>query len=289
MAGDESLDEAVRIAFEALMRPPVQLAIAEARVTSRCMQGRGFRYPAAEALDRVPSATPSRLGGLGRPLHLEEATRVGYGFRISPRPGTDPVERASGRYLSSLSHAEQAAYQHALAPDGSRGVRVELSGGLVVGAASQGCVAEARKAVYGSVQTFLRLAHVASEVPRVADAAMRHRRVRAAVRAYSGCMAGKGIPVGTPMLAVKLAEERFGGTRPEIGPVSDAERDMAVADAICQQRTGVNEAIDDAVIDAASWWLRDEAPRLLELAALQGNAVESAREILEHAADHDGS
>src|SRR5262245_11808802 len=108
-----SLDTAVRLAFEGLMRPPVQLAAAEQTARARCLERRGFRYPAAEVLQPVSSVTPPRLGGLGRPLHLEEARSVGYGFRISPRPGSDPIDQATSGYLSSLSQNERDAYQRA--------------------------------------------------------------------------------------------------------------------------------------------------------------------------------
>jgi hypothetical protein len=64
---------------------------------------------------------------------------------------------------------------------------------------------------------------------------------------------------------------------------------MAVADAGCQESTGINEAIDDAVIDAASGRINDQASTLVELAALQRKALDSAKKILERAADHGGS
>lgn len=281
MAGNTSVDAPVRRAFEALMRPPVQLAAAEAVATARCMERRGFRYPTAAAMVPIRAVTPRRLGGLGRPLQVEEAESEGYGFRITPRPGTDPTDQVQSHYISSLSPSEREDYHRALAPEGGLSVQVELPAGMVVGAAAAGCVAWAREVVYGSVETYLRLAYVANEVPHVADAAIAHGRVRAALRAYATCMAGKGIPVKTPMLAVQLAEQRFGGTRPAAGPVSEEEREMAVADAICQQNTGINEAIDDAVVETAASWINGEASRLLGLAAQQHQALERANKLLD--------
>lgn len=280
MSGGPGIEFGTRAAIVALLKVPVELAWAEARATDLCMRRTGFRYPVYEAF-RPAVVSPPRLGGLGRPIDVVEAERVGYGSLIRPLPGTDPLERAEADFLASLTPAERRAYHKSLVPSSSSSVQVQLSNGVTVGASDRGCLAKAREAVYGSVETFLRLTSVVNEVPAVGDAVMRDHRVRTALKVYADGMAAQSIPVKTPLLAVRLAEQRFGGTRPATGPVSDDERAMAVADATCQGNSHINRAIDDAVLDALAGWIDEHEPRILALAGLQRAALDNAKSILD--------
>ena len=124
---------------------------------------------------------------------------------MTPLPGSDPIENAERTYPASLDPAQRRASHSALVNE-SRQVTVKLSAGLVVGAATAGCIAQARQVLFGSVERFLRIVYLRNELPRglaVADA-----RVQQA----SGCnpaIDDADVAAGTPWILAN--EERILG------------------------------------------------------------------------------
>lgn len=276
----EGVRPAVRAAIVAVAETPVALVWAEAKATADCMKRAGFEYPPYAVFQPVSETTGS-FGGFAPKLTVTWAELHGYEGRISMRedPRLDPGA-ATDAYLATLTEGERDRYRATLNDEGSPLVTLKLPDGTEVGAYSAGCVAEGRKAVYGSVRAYLRLFYYPQQVARFGEEALADGSVRDALSRYAACMRDAGYEVESPSEAADLAEQRFGGTRSVGSEPSDEERAMAVADARCQEASRFHEALDAALVRAASGWLKDHEGEILALADLQRDALARAEEIL---------
>jgi hypothetical protein len=265
-----------------LLNHPPELLWAERKVTAECMAKQGFRYPPYE-LGRRTDPEDSNLAGVAL-LTVPEAQQRGYGLHISSSPDPQALDpdAATAQYLATLTPAEQQRYHTVLDP-GRAQAEVELSGGVRASASIEGCVAEGRAHVYGSVENFLKLFYLPQGIRQFSEQALRAPAVTEARRAYARCMRSAGYRVESPADALDLARTNFGTTRTAEGTVSDAERGMAVADATCQAEADLHRVIDDALVQAGSAWLNEHEGEILGLADLQREALDRARLVLESA------
>jgi len=280
-AAAEPVRPAVKAAIVSLAEGSADLEWAEAKATAECMAGAGFRYPPYEVFQPSPGAT-GRFGGFQSQLTVEEAQAHGYEGRITMKGEArlDP-SAALNAYVSTLTEADRARYWQLLNGQDSPTVSLRLPDGAEVAASSRGCVAQARKEVYGSVLNYLRLFYFPQQVNQFGEQAESDPAVRRALERYASCMRGAGYDVGSPADATRLAQERFGSTRAPGSPPTDAERAMGVADARCQAASSVHRALDAALISAASAWLNQHEGEILALADIRRRAMVRAKRILE--------
>jgi hypothetical protein len=237
----------------------------------------GFRYPPMENYMPV-SETTSSLVGIPGPLDVSAAQLRGYGPEIGSSPGATDPETALQEYLAGLTANQQATFTSAEHGDG-REVTITTPDGVVASAAADGCIADARKAVYGSVEDFLRLQYQPQAVYSLVSGVENTPEVQAAAQEYSQLMAQSGYDLANPAEARVLARQNF-GSRGMNDPASDEERAMAVADAKAQKASQVYEVLAEAAVaKAADWLVRNEA-LLVELAEIQAASLERAGAII---------
>ncbi len=263
-----------------LSSPPRLLAQAEAGLVAQCMARAGLRYIPWETWAQRTFGPPMRLGGLGAPLPLETARENGYAELIDRVPEEDDPDTTLAQYLASLSDGGLDNYFRHLDPESSPEARITLHSGARVGAATTGCVAEARRHMYGSVARFLEIHNFQNELMGRRTEVDADLRVERASATYRLLMRDAGHVVADTADARRQANERFGNTRRLSDPVSEDELGLALVDAGCQQSSGINEATEEALIDVVSAWLIDNDPRIRALHDAMGEAVARARAVL---------
>ncbi len=267
-----------KAAVVALLDRPPELYWAQAKTTAACMQAAGFRWPLYEFFTPMP-ARRKTLAGVPGPLDPAVAREIGYGSDVGQpsQTGGDPdVEH--DRYVASLSKEQRRAFYRAKYGSDAE-VAVTTPDGVGVSANVDGCIAEGRAAVYGSVEDYLLIEYVPQGIRLESGRALKARGVTAAAREYSRLMADAGYRVANPGEARVLARQRF-GSRPLTGPASAEEKAMAVADARAQAESGVYEAITQASVVQASAWLASNEQLLVELAEIKAESLVRAGKII---------
>lgn len=249
-----------------LLNPPAILGWAEEAAVAACVRRRGLPYDVGPYVPDIRA--PVTLAG--RPLSVRYARRFGYGSSAAVARGVKQGTRGE-----SLG----AEMRRALEPAGAPRVRVRLPGGYVASAARHGCIAEARRTVYGSVRDFL-LVTYGPQIVRLRllahlEEALQTPRVRQAAADYAACMARAGYRIRTPRAASRIGARRFGGD-PDVSP---AERRLAVADATCQEHSQVYGAISLALTDLGEDVLVRRGPFVERLVEVVRAAVSRAGRI----------
>lgn len=264
----------VRDEVAALNADSRYLGHVESVLVSRCMREAGFRYP-VEKLDRPVVPRDESYG-----LSVSEARRSGYVTQshILSIPAEDQSylpEREAGRRQWHLAQS---------GPDDAPGVEVDsalMNGRL--GTSSRGCLADARRALYGTLETAILRSFVAGNARNVAEREAGHDPSVTALDAlWSACMAGAGRPGLTdPGHAMSQARKLADGTQAAQGV--GEPREIAIADATCQAETGyagARRTIEDRYLTALLATYPDEiaATRAATAAALErARTIEAAR------------
>lgn len=280
----EPVQPATRAALSSLVDLPAELSWAELKATSDCMAEHGFRFPPYEVgLSSSTTQGPGDLGVFTGFLTIPEAQQYGYGRLVASMadPDAPDPDQAQQQYLATLTQEDEQRYLKALEPATGSSARVTLPDGSIVGAANEGCFAEARRRVYGSVDQFLELVYLPQGISQFADEVHDDDAVEEAGTAYLSCLAESGYSLGHVGEAEEIAAERFATNRTPTGSPSEEERAMAVADATCQERSRLHQAYDNALIRAGSSWVNDNEGQLLALADLERTALVRAKRILQ--------
>ncbi|MFB7210050.1 hypothetical protein [Streptomyces sp. NPDC056255] len=262
--------------------PPVSresLASAEEVLAGRCMRRQGFEYYVV-----VPSAGRSATHDADGKESFEYgiddiAWATEHGFAQPSGAGTSgPVADKNARYVRSLPEAGRRKYTAAYVGDPSEHhIEAEVEG-TVVGMSTTGCLATAKKALYGSLEAWFRPHVIARNV-----GALTRRRVLAdprylrAAQKWSGCMRSHRINASNPDdLRRKLGRR---STSESVRDAADPGRRWAVAEATCALRTKLTETARelDSEHDAA---VREKyRTELTALDVINARAVSRARGI----------
>lgn len=242
-----------------LVKAPV-LSWAEQELTGRCMRKNGFAYEVdappgtSEDMETLPS-----LGGFGTPLTVETA-RDGYPEVNAADPVTKDAEPGGTR----------RGFDRTLDDEHARQVHIEIPG-LAVGASTRGCVAEARRRLYGSVRNYLMVEYLAQGVRQFGSRALDDPAVRRSLETYETCMRGRGYAAANPGQARRIATRRSEGAAAEV--------QMAISDARCQEEAGVYAALDAAVWRAAAPWLETTKAAFTSTAEVRSRAMGEAADL----------
>jgi hypothetical protein len=220
------------------------IMLAEERLIQRCMAEEGFDQYGIVVANKTRYLTPPPPANLSP----DELRRSGYLFdwerasrgmaAADPRdPSLDPT--------AGMSQAERDAFVAALGgrPDAPT-VEVRTRDGTTV-MSGEGCEAEARIELYGSLENYLRFNDAAEFLPGAVTSALREMEgYREALDAWQGCMRAEGHGVhdeddsGFPYLMDRLRSALAAG---KAAPVPEEIRAVAEADAACQESSGLHE------------------------------------------------
>jgi hypothetical protein len=267
-------------AAAALIRARPIVDLAEAQLVDRCLRQDHLRYPGYPRLRAQRLHPPTGL--FGAVLSLSFAEHHGYGPRVGAgwsKLGA-PTEQ---RYLMRLTESARRRYWTDLfGPSHQRNAKFrDRDAGVVFQAPTQGCFAQARRELFGSVGNWLFAIHVPEAILRRAELrAEGNQTLLSARRAYASCMATSGYVVETPGAALESASGRF-NDRPRDGIPSPPELDMAITDAQCQIGAGYASAVHAAISEASGHWMHSHRKLALRVLVIQRNAGSVARKVVD--------
>lgn len=259
---------AVLAAFRQMAVQPRELGRAEALAVQNCLRGQGYDAP-------LPRATYGSVANL--PLALDDtAAHDGYADALDRTPpGGDPDVLHA--YQTTLPVAEQTVFAQRLNDEQAPQTAFTTPNGWHLTASESGCVAEARTAVYGSVQASLLLLYLPQDLNATATAVGSEESVAAANDRYRTCMTGRGHPVSFPQEAVALAQQ---AVRPGVAEPSPQELAIAVADAECQRSSAIVPVILDSLERIAAPWIAANAELVESAGAVVTASLPRATAIL---------
>ncbi|MFD8528612.1 hypothetical protein ACFV0L_14475 [Streptosporangium canum] len=265
-------DPALRSEITTLFSGVSRRYAAQEELVRRCMEGKGFTYvknPAPQS-DVVPAVGQDNYG-----QSLQEASTTGY--RSAEIVGDSPADiDRSG--VQKLPQDQQQKWGDALlGPDSGPEVTVNIPMFGEVGTPTDGCLTEARRTLYGSIEQWLKLDFLSGNMLLQAQKSARaDSEVSELNSAWSTCMAEKGHKgLGSPDSA--RAETRRIHATLGIGSseARDREIGIATADAECDTKIAYGpkrRAIED------DYYRRTLVKYKTEIAALRSmNAKASIR------------
>lgn len=276
----EDVPVPVREAVVALSRPPSDLTLAVDRVAGMCMRDLGYAdFPLVSTLQE--GAGPPNLAGAVGLLDASRARTEGYGTRVgvagdvAAGEGDGPI----GAYLATLPPDQEATWEEAYDSQAPEDEVTVVQGEVVAGASGKGCLAEGRAKVYGSIENFLWLSYLPSEVVGIGSDVVNSRPAREAFGRYGDCMQDAGYDVNNLNDAQDLARERFGQRAQTAAPTPE-EVAMAVTDAGCQASSGLIDTLNEETVANAADYLIENENEMLGLRAIQEDSLRRAAEIL---------
>lgn len=263
---------AVLTSLRTIAKQPIELGVAEAHVIQRCLKSKGFDVP-------LPSPVVGSIANL--PLHVDEqqAAQRGYGDAIIR--GIDPTDDPLDRYARTLAPDQRIRFEHAVDDRTAAQIGFTTPGGWAVGAATLGCAAEARMAVYGSVENWLIAYYLPQDLNDHAANVYTHPSVSAAAVAYYQCMTERGNPFRYPQDAVQHAQQiSVEATADETPQPSPQEILIATADAHCQKASNLLFVIQSILEHDARQWVVQNQSLVLRAAIIVEQARSKAPAIL---------
>jgi hypothetical protein len=235
-----------------LLAPPAEVRAASIRLmereqveTAACMEHQGYPYEPVPVRSWV-AALPSPDGA------PEIRAAVGYGLR--------PSEAAvrNDEYARSLTAEENQAYSDALYGAETEAGEVERFG-MTVTYPVDGCIAEARAAVYGSLDDYGMVALLPQIYRSRASARVAASEAyRRAMAAWPGCMSSRfGLDFDTPQALADHAQAES----------LETEVELATHDAECAEDVGILSAVVDVYEAYVDGLDRADAVALAEAAA----------------------
>jgi hypothetical protein len=253
-----------------------RLRIAENLLVGKCMKAKGISY--SSGVDG-----PAPAGGSEQVLRLEERRRDGYGLFKSYSGKGQELPEAEQR-VRQLPPDQQAAYHKALMGSADTRQAIQLPGGGEVGFPTTGCIAEARRRLFGDLLVWARVAHVPSALDsRISQQVGTNPTYVKAERAWRGCMKGKGYAYQHPGDGYPGLQARYEKEGPS-QRLRQQEIAIAVADAECARQAKIPAAVRTAKQHGAEELTEIEQQALRELTRSWLTAVANARRIAERRA-----
>jgi len=200
------------------------LESAMGKVTDDCMEAHGFRAPASS----------HHLENWDEEQDVDLERRRTRGYDLDPArsrpPGAEPRSALDG-YVEALSAKKQLEYSNVLlGGDGPR-LTVRLPGGRVIDTPLQGCVAEGRQKIFGSIQNWASVQYVPESINASVDArVMSSGPYGRALETWRGCMKAKGVQATSPVELAGSVEDDYSHRVPG---TAVREIRLAVADGEC--------------------------------------------------------
>lgn len=271
----------------------IVIQAAETRLIAECMEAEGFDYqgktPAEYVSAMPPYLSPAELrrSGYSYDWAAAAAEFLGSNSQDGSPPQTISAEEDLDRTEMTLS-PEQAARQEAKngGADAEQ-VRLQGPGGGTTSASTEGCVADARRTLYGSVANALRydravtvlsLSGIVGEVREIDE-------YQAPRKAWQDCMRAAGHDVtdnsdyGGYWLQqqgmVALSEDGEGQT----AVTADLIQAVAEDDADCQESSGLYEVRKELLPKAREQAATDLGLTMTQYIQFQHAVLERAKEV----------
>lgn len=222
---------------------------AEDVLLAACMAEAGFEFT-ARIEPKEPVLEPSQFG-LVDAAAAEAFGLAGVALDEADAPSSDP----NWQYQQRLSASDQTRYQSALYGSESDYFHLQVEGYGEVGIPGSGCLADAQRAIYGDLESWMALHYWDLAVePRAFETVLADTAYVEALETWSTCMAGAGFDAEDPAALRESVAAAVGGEQ-----LSDAEIEAAVAEAGCAQVSGHVE-LGESLLAQAQAAIRESEP-----------------------------
>ncbi|MFF9810672.1 hypothetical protein ACF1G5_37200 [Streptomyces coeruleorubidus] len=252
-------------------RTNVDLANAESKLISACMETKGFRY-------RAEVSAPAAESDEERSLNMKERRVRGYGLASQYGSDKETVGAATNdAYVAGLSKKNADAYMKALRGDSTDFREMRFGGGRNITFSARGCEAKSRTSLYGSLDDWVSVAyfpqHLNSGLSSRVEKSPKYRR---AMNEWQTCMRGKGYAYASPDTAydqLKSAYRAQGATT----ALRDREIAVAVADGDCAAEVHIPSTVLALRRDHAQTMPTTDKLQLRRLTAIWKAAADRVR------------
>lgn len=250
------------------------LLLAEDELVRRCMEKAGFQFRSSPP-DQI-SADPEGKYQWGRD-DVSAAQDQGYGLS---RQGMDEEADPNLEYLESLTPTERERWDLAFSGHWENRITFKLPNGTEFSISGDGCLAEARRQIYGDLRKYMQLnvalMQIAPDVDRLVAADPAYNE---ALASWRRCMNEKGYDFENPGDAVGAAAALY---ESELDPASAkaGEVRIAVADAQCGVESGVVRVATRLEEKYTAQILSEREGQVIAFREFQAEAVARAKRLL---------
>lgn len=245
----------------------VLLYRAEERLIRHCMEDNGFEYYEIPPISDTPRGIPYANDD------VVWAREHGYDVpqeRARENPNTEPFDK--------LSSARQQAWQRMLVGQGDR-VSVRLPDGPVFSISGQGCIASARRKLYGDLARWYRAHKLVEQIPSLVRQAVKDdARYDAAIADWAVCVRRRGHDVDNPIELREQLASRTRTMKPAVAHI--AETRTAVAEASCARSASLSRVVQALEPEHERKVRTTFVGFIDELNAIEGSALPVARDIM---------
>ncbi|MCP9957545.1 hypothetical protein [Streptomyces sudanensis] len=279
-ADEERSARRAQSALDATQEVKTQVVDAELKLLRKCMVDKGFTIFPEDGAASTRSKAPETVSP-----SVETAKKIGYG--LDPRrTETDRKTQTSSDAFDRLPDSKKAAHTLAMYGPDSDVVSYEFGEGKV-SIPRSGCMGEVRKALYGDLETYLRLQWTAQNTVNTDAAAelTKDSEVQGAATKWATCMKSSGYPgLKEPADARKAAAKDYVGIPPtqttRLDAVLAKEVELATADATCAQSSRLNQTVTEARAHASAKVLAKHEGEIIEWTDLLKKALRNAQRLL---------
>jgi len=204
---------------------------AETLLAGRCMASGGYKFIVDWPYDDLPLP----VGPFGSD-DVETARTVGFGLRAGRASITEDPNQA---LVAGLSLARQAQYTAAMFGADTDQAKVTLPDGSVVSTGLSGCLADARRALFGQdLDGWFRLDVWASNAQEeILSQVLGSAEYGKALDVWRTCITDNGYATGDPVAARDLVAQAHGQLSADVA--WQLERKIAVAAATCARQSSL--------------------------------------------------
>ncbi|MEW2394553.1 hypothetical protein [Streptomyces sp. NPDC046862] len=264
---------AVDLATRSGAWPETERALQSAldRLTRRCMEDHGFSYPAAGVAPLPDPADDAAAAELPR------RRKSGYGLASSSAASGRPAS-AVDRYYAVLSPRDQRRFDLTLFGRDDRKATVDIPGRGRFRVPEQGCEADSRRRLAGSVVLWARVSYTPEAIDnQLADRVPATPEYRSALRVWRACMSARKHTYDSPETAYRALRDQYRKTG-ATSAFRKRETAVAVADGDCAVRSRLSSTALEVRRELTAELGKDVRRSLNELASYRAAVVARAEE-----------
>jgi hypothetical protein len=261
------------------------ILLAETRLASECMEGQGFDFShVIEFRTRYSVPEP--------PLYLSPSELRRGGYQHDWAAAAESFLAMNGpdgvpTFVEGLPQDEANAWYDAYigAPGGEQ-LRVALPDGSVRETPQEGCAADARRELYGSIENFVRLDQVNGGLSH--DGLLRELTAIDAYRQpledWQDCMGRAGFEIDRSDYGISWIQQQGATALSEGGLgqtaiTAEVIQDVADADADCQESSGLYDVRSEILPDAEDAAADRLGFEMSEIVAFENAVLERAKQV----------
>ncbi|NEA31709.1 hypothetical protein [Streptomyces sp. SID13031] len=247
------------------------LRSAEERLVHECMSAAGFQY-----FERPPATKSDQRDFPYVVDDVAWAAANGYGRPEQTAPPVDPA----ARYFAGLPKEQQNAWRKTLVGSGKQ-ISVELAPGRRLSASDKGCIASARRTLYGDLVGWFKARRLTDNLDfLVQDKVRDDQRYVTAMADWAGCVKGRGYDAADPGALREVVAKRNEGRAASV--VRAAEVEATVAEATCANSTSLTRTLRSIEPGYRAAAIAEHQRELADLNVLEQAAVPRAKAALEN-------